>query len=173
MKSKMVFVRSNFFSQDRAFDHTRAATRNIRHDRLRDRAVEDDRSRRRIRSNGGKKAGPQQREPAFNFKRDCAEAFSPITAMMVVAPPVPAMVVMTTPVPAHFRGHLLPNILLHRRCRARIDQRRRLGTLDRSRDHKHCADSRKTQNFKTQNFRSVHPNSPSHAISRQRRAAAP
>ena len=98
-----------------------------------------------------------------------------MTVVMVVpAPPVPAMVVMMmAPVPAHFRGHLLPGILLHRRCRARIDQRRRLRTLDRSRDHKHCADSRKTQNFKTQNFRSVHPNSPSHAISRQRRATVP
>jgi hypothetical protein len=96
-------------------------------------------------------------------------AFSPMTAvMMVPAPPVPTMVVMTTPVPAYLGGHLLPGILLHRRCRARIDQRRRLGTLDRSRDKKQCADSRKAQNFKAhnfkaQNFRSVHPNSPSHA----------
>jgi hypothetical protein len=50
-----------------------------------------------------------------------------MTVMMVVpAPPMPAMVVMMmmAPVPAHFRSHLLPGMLLHRRCRARIDQRR-------------------------------------------------
>jgi uncharacterized protein (DUF1330 family) len=102
-----------------------------------------------------------------------ADAFSPMTVMMVAAPPVPPMMVVMPPMPMHLGGHLLPGILLHRRCRARIDQRRRLCTLHRSRDKKQCADSRKTQNFKTQNFRSVHPNSPSHAISRQRRAAIP
>jgi hypothetical protein len=88
-----------------------------------------------------------------------------VMVMMVPAPPVPAMVVvvmMVTPMPAHFGRHLLPRVLLHRRCRARIDQRRRLRALGRRRDDEQCADSRnaqhsKTQSFTTQNFRSVHP----------------
>ena len=78
-------------------------------------------------------------------------------AMVMAMAPVPAMmmVVVVMPMPAHFRGHLLFGILLHRRRSARIDQRYRLRALDWSRHHKQCADSRKTQNF-----RSVHPDSP-------------
>jgi len=81
---------------------------------------------------------------------------APVTVMMT---PAPATVIPPSPVmvmtPMHFRGHLLFGILLHRRRSARIDQRYRLRALDWSRHHKQCADSRKTQNF-----RSVHPDSP-------------
>jgi hypothetical protein len=98
-------------------------------------------------------------------------------AMMMPAVPVPAMMMtlvpavpmaMMVPVPPHFGGKL-PRVLLDRGGTAGIDQRQRLRTLERRRRHEKHAHSRETQNF-----RSVHPHSPSHEMSlRPRRAAAP
>jgi len=88
------------------------------------------------------------------------------TVMVVPTPPMPAMVMVTVPMPAHLRGHLLPDIVLHRCCRTRIDQRGCPCTLDRCRDQKEGADNRQAQNF-----RSFHSNSPS-TMSRERYAAA-
>jgi hypothetical protein len=87
-------------------------------------------------------------------------------AVMMAMPvsPVPVMMVVMMPMPAHVRPRLLFGILLHGRRSARIDQRHRPRALDWNCDHKHRADSRKTQNF-----RSIHSISPStrfHAATR-------
>jgi hypothetical protein len=74
---------------------------------------------------------------------------------MGVVPPAPVVMMM----PAHFSGRLLFGILLHRRRSSWIDQRYSLCAIERSRNHKECADSRNTQNS-----RSDHPNSSSPAI---------
>jgi hypothetical protein len=74
---------------------------------------------------------------------------APVTAMVPAAPVVAMAPVMMMPVPAHFGRHLLPGILLHRRRSARIDQRNSPCALDWSRHHKHRADSRKTQNSRS------------------------
>jgi hypothetical protein len=83
----------------------------------------------------------------------------PVMVVVPTAPMVAMAPVMMMSVPPHLGGRLLPGILLHRRRSARIDQRYSLCALERSRDHKQCADS-----CKTQNSRSDHPNSSSHAI---------
>jgi hypothetical protein len=73
--------------------------------------------------------------------------------------------VVVMPPPADFGGKL-SGILLHRRGRARIDQRHRLRTLDRSGENEKRANGREAENF-----RSPHQHSP-WMISRPRRAAA-
>jgi hypothetical protein len=76
---------------------------------------------------------------------------------------------MMTPVPAHFGRGQFSRALLDRSGIAGTDQRQRLRALGRRRDDEKHADSREAQNF-----RSVHPHSPSYAMSsRPRRAAAP
>jgi hypothetical protein len=93
----------------------------------------------------------------------------PVTMAMptVVPPMVPAMMPMMMPMPTHLGGRQL-RILLHRCSSARIDQRHRLRTSDRS-----CHDEKRADSRQAQNFRSVHSSSPSQGISRQRRAVAP
>ena len=78
----------------------------------------------------------------------------PVTMAMptVVPPMVPAMMPMMMPMPTHLGGRQL-RILLHRCSSARIDQRHRLRTSDRS-----CHDEKRADSRQAQNFRSVHIN---------------
>src|ERR1700759_4145001 len=87
---------------------------------------------------------------------------TPVTVMpammppMAVVPPMVPMAVMPMMMPADLGGDVLLGALLHRGGGTRVDQRRCLGTAERSRHDQKCEDGKQAQNF-----RSVHSCSPS------------